>query len=152
MIRIDSRNPDELIVSKEELEKLMSLDENKELLSVTMEDITKYEEKEHAHLENIRVERNTALGKLLFEVAREDIKEDKSEIVPSVLWYVANMMPTADYLTEVEKRLKQEDEHPSDYTVEQILKRRTDSIKCPEITTFCIKETGKVLEKCGNFY
>ncbi len=151
MIRINQNNPEELVINKEDLKKLELLnDENTVLAFKTLFDIKRYEEANRMSLQDIRVKRDTSLGKVLFEVARQEIIADGSEVVPSIL-FLAAQVPNVDYLTQVELLLKQEETNPSDIMVEQILISRNQKSVNPELAPFCVEENGKILEKSGNF-
>lgn len=124
MIRINQKKPNELIVNKNDFSKLLELEsafdneEQKLLIQDTLNNI-----KRELSFDDIRIERDTLVGSLLFEQARKEIKNDPSEVYDSLLVMVLNNWDenTLDHFGEV---LKQEEHNPSDFMVEHILMQR----------------------------
>ena len=150
MIRLNRNNLEELIITKEDLEKILEKDtdfDHQFIVTGAMKDIEKYEQDHDIHLKDIRVERKAALGCLLFEQARKEIVTEEC-LLDSLLLHVFNQAEEGeDILDNFSEYLKNAKITPPDYVVEYALTERKESFTNKEKAPFCIKADTQILEK-----
>lgn len=150
MIRLNRNNLKELIINKEDLEKILENDtdfDHQLIILEAIKDVEEYEQTHALNLEDIRVERKTAVGCLLFEQARTEIATEEC-LLDSLLLHVFNQAEEGeDILDNFSEYLKKAKIAPPDYVVEYALTERKESFTNKEKAPFCIKTDTKTLEK-----
>lgn len=127
LIRMNQKDPNELIANRSDIAKMLEFgfetDEQREIIQNSVEDAVQKE----LLWNDIRIKRNTSAGERLFEQARQEIKDNPSEVYESLLTIAFNTLDEniLDHFGEV---LKKEESEPSDFMVEQVLMSRK---RCP---------------------
>lgn len=150
MICINRNNIEELLVTPDDITELLTKrsEEEQKVLKETLNSVSEFESLNNIELSTIRVKRDTALGKTLFEAAREDIISNPSEIIDSLIFNVLQN-PAEDFLDNIEETLAREEKTPSDSMVEQILLSRKIGFTNAKESPLCIENKDKSLVKIG---
>ncbi len=148
LIRMNHKNPNELIANRSDIAKMLEFgfetDEQKEMIQNSLKDAVQQD----LLWNDIRIKRNTSAGELLFERARQEIKDNPTEVYESLLTIAFNTLDEniLDHFGEV---LKKEECEPSDFMVEQVLMLRKG---CPfevEVNDSMQDIEGKCMVKIG---
>ncbi len=126
MIYINGNSKDELIIGREDLVKCKKIEKNKSdkrFLEKTYRTWLEEEFKNGGVLLEMRVLRESRLGKYMFNQAREEIKANPDDIIDSLIFQFATMNDES-MLDNFGEYIKREQKNPSDKMVEEILSRR----------------------------
>lgn len=154
MIRLNRNDLEEYIIDRKDLSLLLdrwdeTYPKEHRVLLEALACVQSYEYENQQVLSDIRVQKNSNLGQLLFRRAKEEIVEDhSSEVVFSLMtMIVMNQDDALALLDNVPAMLRQQEKNPSKEMVEQVLLLRPHAFTTSLDSPFCIMGHNRGLLK-----